>query len=382
MGHHHGDQPVPESRQMQRLALMVIVPLALLTLMGLALLWPFSGISDSGYAPAEQQGARVISVNSKPCADGIEQEPNGCGTATIELDKDAEIGKSLEVELPSGPGEPQISAGDQVWVISGEALGEETHTIVDHQRANYLWILCLAFVLALLAFGRWRGITALVGLAATFLMLLFFVVPAILAGESPILVAIVGTSAIALTVLYITHGFSLTTTIAVLGTLAALVLTGLLALLFVGVMHLSGITDDVAQSVYVTHGVNMQGLLIAAIMIGSLGVLDDVTVTQSATVAELAHANPESSFGELYGAASRIGRAHIGSVVNTIILAYAGSSLPLLVVIVADNSSFGSIASTQLIAQEIVRSGVATIGLIAAVPITTALATWAARRSR
>ena len=150
-------------------------------------------------------------------------------------------------------------------------------------------------------------------------------------------------------------------------------------MLSVAAMNLSGITDDVAQSVYVTHGVNMQGLLIASIMIGSLGVLDDVTVTQAATVAELSYANPNSSFMELYHAASRIGRSHIASVVNTIILAYAGTSLPILLVIVADHNSFGGVVSTQLISQELVRSAVATLGLIAAVPITTALATVAAR---
>mgnify|MGYP003558941344 FL=1 len=131
-----------------------------------------------------------------------------------------------------------------------------------------------------------------------------------------------------------------------------------------------------------THNINMQGLLVAAIIIGSLGVLDDVTVTQSATVAELSFANPDSTFGELFGAASRIGRAHIGSVVNTIILAYAGSSLPLLILIVADNSSLASVLTTQLIAQEIVRGAVATLGLGASAPITTALATVTARKMR
>lgn len=382
MAHDHGSSPVPESRRMQRLALTVIVPLALVTLVGLGLLWPFGGLPDTGYAPAEQHKARVISVNVKPCPEGEEQQPNGCGTATIELEKDAAAGISTEVELPTGPGEPKVEAGDQVLVITGDGLDGEVHTIVDHQRSNHLWLLLTAFVVALLVFGRWRGFTALIGLTATFVMLLFFVVPAILAGESPILVAVVGTSAIALTVLYLSHGFSLTTTVAVLGTLAALVLTAVLAYLSVTVMHLTGITDDIEQSLYVTHGVNMQGLLVAAIMIGSLGVLDDVTVTQSATVSELALANPDSTFAELYGAGSRVGRAHIGSVVNTIILAYAGSSLPLLILIVVDNSSLGGVLSTQLIAQEIVRSAVATIGLIAAVPITTALATFAARSSR
>src|SRR5690606_21550036 len=137
----------------------------------------------------------------------------------------------------------------------------------------------------------------------------------------------------------------------------------------------------IETAVVVTHGVDMRGLLIASIVIGSVGVLDDVTVTQSATVSELAHANPSYGFGDLYRSASRVGRSHIASVVHTIVLAYAGPSLPLLVLIVANNDSMSDVVTTQLIAQELVRSGVATVGLIAAVPMTTALAAAVIRRT-
>ena len=134
------------------------------------------------------------------------------------------------------------------------------------------------------------------------------------------------------------------------------------------------------MSVDTTYGVDMAGLLLAGILIGSLGVLDDVTVTQAATVSELARANPGYRAGQLYVAASRVGRSHIASVVNTIVLAYAGASLPMLILTVADNSSFGEVATDQFIAQEIVRSVVATLGLVAAVPITTGLAAIALSR--
>ena len=146
-------------------------------------------------------------------------------------------------------------------------------------------------------------------------------------------------------------------------------------------LHLTGITDDMSTSLGLTHGVNMQGLLLAGIVIGSLGVLDDVTVTQSATVTELARANPTYGFSQLYRAANRVGRSHIASVINTIILAYAGSSLPLLILIVANNDSLGGVVTDQIVAQEIVRSAVATLGLIAAVPMTTALAAISASRT-
>ena len=164
--------------------------------------------------------------------------------------------------------------------------------------------------------------------------------------------------------------------------LSGLALAGLLSLLAVRALHLSGITDDISTSVNMSYGVDMEGLLVASIIIGSLGVLDDVTVTQATTVDELAAANPGYGFRRLYGSASRVGRSHIASVVNTIILAYAGSSLPVLILIAADNSSLGAVVSTQFIAQELVRSAVATIGLIAAVPMTTALASVVARKAR
>lgn len=242
--------------------------------------------------------------------------------------------------------------------------------------------LAAAFALAVIAFGRWRGVAALGGLGVTFAVLVLFVVPAILAGEPPTLVAIVGSSAIMLTVLYLTHGISLSTTVAVIGTLAALTLTGVLSAASVAALNLTGVSDDISFLVGGSLGVDTQGLLLAGIVIGALGVLDDVTVTQGVAVTEIAEANPAYGFGALYRAGSRVGRSHIASVVNTIVLAYAGSSLPLLVLVIADNGSLGSVVTNQVIAQEIVRTVVGTIGLVAAVPITTALAAVVAGRSR
>ena len=159
-----------------------------------------------------------------------------------------------------------------------------------------------------------------------------------------------------------------------LGTLISLTLTGLLSAASVAALHLTGVTDDLSAAVGTTQQVNTQGLLLAGIVIGSLGVLDDVTVTQAVTVTELARANPLSRAGELYRAGSRVGRAHIASVVNTIVLAYAGTSLPLLILVVTAGDTLGDVVTDQVIAQEIVRSAVATLGLVAAVPVTTGLA--------
>lgn len=392
MGHHHSRHAGEDTRRMRTIALAVIVPTALITLIALIWLWPPSiKVAADQPGRADQYAGEVMEVTKEPCpAPPTGQEPlpggatmvvNGCGTAQVKVSDGPDQGLDVDVELPNGPGAPTVEKGDNVILAMTDTPDGGHYDVIDHQRSQGLWLLGIAFALAVLAFGRWRGLSALVGLAVTFALLLLFVVPAILAGESPLLVAIVGASAIMLTVLYLTHGPSFSTSVAVLGTLGSLVLTGVLAEVAVTGMHLTGFADESSTFLATTHNVNLQGLLFAGIVIGTLGVLDDVTVTQAATVTELARANPDYGVRDLYRAGTRVGRAHIASVINTIILAYAGSSLPLLILIAANNSSLGNVVTTQVVAQEIVRSVVATLGLIAAVPITTALAAATARRT-
>ena len=383
-GHSHGGPAAPASRRATRLTLVALIPAALLTLAGLVLLWPGPIKAEPWTGPAHADGV-VQTVRIVDCADTGEepvqipgqQEAPRCGEVTVKLTTGAEAGKVVSTAVPSGPGAPDVAPGDNVIVMQTEDFedGSLRYDITDHDRADGLWMLVLAFVGAVVAFGRWRGVTALVGLAFTFAVLLMFVVPAILEGSSPLLVAIVGSAAIMLVVLYLTHGINAPTSMAVLGTLTALALTGLLSALSVSLLHLTGMASE--ESVYVTFvnaDINMPGLLLAGILIGALGVLDDVTITQAYTVTELAHANPRLGFLGLYRAASRVGRAHITSVINTIVLAYAGASLPTLLLLTAGGAPLGEMLTTEFLAQEIVRSIVGTIGLIAAVPITTALA--------
>ncbi|GAA2855678.1 membrane protein [Actinoplanes cyaneus] len=377
--HAHGTDLLPKAR---RLTLLLLIPAVLLTALGMLLLWPRDAprAESAPDGPAQSNGV-VQTLTHTECAPvpAGEEQPTGCGTATVKL----ESGEVVSTELPYGPGAPEIKKGDRVVVMGLENQdGGLSWSIADHQRSRELWLLGIAFALAVVAFGRWRGVTALAGLAVTFGVLLFFIVPAILDGRSPTLVAVVGSAAIMLTVLYLTHGLTITTTIAVAGTLASLIITTVLAGISVAVVHLTGVVDDTSNFLSISQGeVNMQGLLLASIVIGSLGVLDDVTVTQSATVTELAIANPAYGFRRLYGAATRIGRAHIASVINTIVLAYAGASLPLMLLFATGGTPVGELLTGPLIAQELVRSAVGTIGLIAAVPITTALAAFFAHRS-
>jgi uncharacterized membrane protein len=374
--HHHRRGSPPEGSRLHRTAaLLVVAPLVLATVVALVWLWPPSSAVERGAGAAPQLEGRVAEVLVEPCPDGTPDDVGRCGRVRVELGD----GDDVTAPLPGGLGAPDIEVGHDVVLIRSETPDGVSYAVVDHQRETGLWLLGLAFVLALVAFGRWRGVAALVGLAATFGILAVFVIPAILAGSPPLLVAVVGSAAVVLVALYVTHGFGLTTTMAVLGTLTSLALTGALSAVAVAALHLTGVTDDLSASVGAAQGIDVRGLLLAGIVIGSLGVLDDVTVTQAATVAELARADPSSGFGRLFRAGSRVGRAHVASVVNTIVLAYAGSSLPLLVLMVADNGSLTAVVPSQVVAQEVVRSAVATIGLIAAVPVTTALTAWALR---
>ncbi len=383
MAGHHSRHAARAPQPLRRAAVAVVAPLVLLTLAGMVWLWPGSLPDRDEEGGVDEFEGVVAEIVREACpeTDDAPADVNGCGRAVVRLD-DAGEGERIETILPNGPGAPEIDEGDAIVLIRSETPDGLVYSVVDHQRLSALWLLAAVFAVTVAAFGRWRGLLALLGLAVTFVLLLFFVVPAIIDGQPPLMVAIVGSAAIALTVLYLTHGVSLLTTVAVVGTLGSLVLTGVLSALTVGALHLTGVTDDVSAYLVTSSNLNSEGLLLAGIVIGSLGVLDDVTVTQAATVAEVSRANPQHGFLELYRAGSRVGRSHIASVINTIVLAYAGSALPLMIIIVAERDSLGGVVTDQIIAQEIVRSIVATLGLIAAVPITTALAALVSREAR
>jgi uncharacterized membrane protein len=390
-----------------RAVLAVIVPLALVTVAALIWMWPQTP-QPTGAPAAEMTRVTgtVIGIDLKPCvqqpawpgepaaAQGAggtppKADPKKCGDARVRLTSGADAGQIVTTVLPNGPGTQTFAVDDKVILLrtpaapdagTGAATDGNGYQLSDHNRSSPLWLIAGAFVLAVIAFGRWRGVTALIGLAVTFVLLLKFLIPAIMAGEPPLPAAIVCAATIMLAVLYLTHGFTVATSIAVIGTLASLTLTGLLAWAAIGLTHLSGNTDDSALNLSLSYQINLQGLLLASIIIGSLGVLDDVTVTQSVTVAELAQANPSYGFRQLYGAATRVGRAHIASVINTIILAYAGAALPLLLLFSVGRQPLSEVVTGPIIAQEIVRSVAGTLGLIAAVPITTALSALARTR--
>ncbi len=244
----------------------------------------------------------------------------------------------------------------------------------DFQRRSVLvWILG-AFAVAVVALGGWRGVAALAGLGATVLVAIWWLLPAILDGRNSLFVALFAASAIAYLALYLAHGFSLMTTVALLGTIAALVLTTLLAGITVVAANFTGLASEESTLLTLFEGIDIRGLVLAGMVLGAAGALDDVTVTQASAVWQLHRADPSQSTATLFRRGLSIGRDHIGSTVNTLLLAYLGAALPLAVLFVLSQQSLGTVVNSEVVAIEVARTLVGSIGLVAAVPITTYLA--------
>lgn len=382
MGAGHSHEPSetlpPAPPDLRRIVTLVIVPLVVATLIGLVVLWPRGEAARQPSDTLPRLHGEVVAA-TPPCPREVPAQPGGaCGTAQVRVGDE-----TVDAVVPTGRSAPQVAVGDKVVLISSpDAEGGQRYAVVDHDRWGWLLALVALFAAAVIGFARWRGVASLVGLVVSFGVLLLFILPAIQRGEAPLPVAIVGSAVIMFAVIYLTHGVSVGTSMAVLGTLAALVLTGLLGLLCTNLLHLTGAgTDEAAILTNVLSGVDLRGLLLAGIIIGTLGVLDDVAITQLAIVGELSLADPTLSARSLYRSAIKVGRSHVASVVNTIILAYAGASLPLMLLLVTAGTRTRDVLATQVLAAEIVRGVVGTLGLIAAVPITTALAAWAISRA-
>jgi uncharacterized membrane protein len=397
-GHSHSHGPAaPVSQHLRKVIAAVLIPFATAVVVGLVVLWPGGAPGHErtgvGFDRQTEQG-KVVQVDKVNCKDvnaaqvpptGDTSTPEGreavnaqrgsCEKATIEVTSGKDKGRTFtEIVQPDAP--RQLDKGQGVVVAyAPDAPRDLQYSVTDVDRQFPMALLAGIFALAVVLVGRMRGVMALIALAVSFAVLTLFILPAILQGSNPLIVAVIGASAIMLVALYLCHGLTARTSVAVLGTLISLLLTGLLGSLFIGWASLTGNTDDNTGLIHGLYpNIDMSGLLLAGIIIGSLGVLDDVTVTQTSAVWELRQADPGMGPRALYRAGIRIGRDHIASVVNTLVLAYAGAALPLLLLFSIAQSSVGTVANSELVAVEIVRTLVGSIGLVAAVPVTTALA--------
>ena len=378
-GHSHGPA-APASARVRRLVIGLLLPLMALTAVGVAVLYPWGGhttAANSGVdGPTVTEHGVVTKVAASGCGGGSNSGGSGgaqCEAVTVQLDNQQTITEPMPIE----PSTPRFSVGDKVVLgyNGADPNDPSSYQLLDFQRGFPLALLGVLFAAAVLILGRMQGLKALGALVLTFVVLVLFVLPAMLAGKDPLSVGVVGAAVIMFMVLYLTHGLSARTSTAVVGTLVSLGLIGVLGWLFSVVGNLTGLDEDTANLITVLgHGIDARGLLLAGIVIGSVGVLDDVTVTQTSAVWELRRANPKLGWRELYAAGLRIGRDHMSSSVNTLVMAYAGAALPLLLAYAASGRGLTDVLTAETVAQELVRTLVGSIGLVAAVPITTLLA--------
>jgi uncharacterized membrane protein len=386
MGHSHPHGNIRVPPRTRRLLLLALLPFVLATGIGLIILWPGTDEVSLGAERARpaQFKASVTQVIPRSCPDVPGQENFRCSSVTVELSEGTEAGETFTFDYSSAPRARSIAEGDEVIVGKGaEPQGEPVpgepaaspYFFMDFDRRIPLLVLGVLFSIVVIALSRWRGLAALAGLGVSLIVLVKFVLPAILEGSEPLAVAVVGGATIMFLALYLAHGLSAATTTAVLGTVASLFLTATLALVFVEISAFTGLGSEEAAFLQISQQqVNLEGLLLASIIIGTLGVLDDVTVTQASAVWELQRANPGYGLRNLFKAGIRIGRDHIASTVNTLVLAYAGASLPLLILFSVSDRALGQVVNTEVVAEEVVRTLVGSIGLVASVPITTGLA--------
>ena len=376
--HGHGHGPAaPAGHRVRVLLAVLLVPCALAALVGLVVLRPTGGPATPAGAPLQQPvRGQVTAVQATDCSPGDGQ--GRCAALVVAMSDGPRAGRDLVQIVPLEPGTPRFTVGDPVvlgW-SGGDPDDPGSYQIVDFQRGGSLAWLAVLFAAAVLVLGRWRGLAALGALVVSFAVLLLFVLPAILAGRSPLAVAVVGSGVIMFAVLYLTHGLSARTSTAVLGTLVSLALIGAARCRRSRPQPGSPgwTTRRRRSSPRSASGVDARGLLLAGMVIGALGVLDDVTVTQTSAVWELRRANPQLGAQALFRSAMRIGRDHVASAVNTLVLAYAGASLPLLLLFSLSGRGLGEVVTSQDVATEIVRTLVGSIGLVASVPVTTAVA--------
>ena len=272
--------------------------------------------------------------------------------------------------------QPKYERGDEVVLMKSKVAGEERYMIIDYVRREALYWLFGLFVLVAVVVGRKWGLLSILGMGFSFLVIFKLLIPLIMQGWSPVLVSIMTSALIIPVTFYLSHGLNKKTSVAVVSTLISLVITGVLVLIFTETTKLTGFASEEAGFLQVQMGgeINIKGLLLAGMIIGTLGILDDVTINQAAIVEKLKEANKEMGFGELYKKAMSVGQDHISSMVNTLVLVYTGASLPLLLLFVDSSRSFGEVLNNEIVADEIVRTLVGSVGLMLAVPITTFLA--------
>lgn len=277
------------------------------------------------------------------------------------------------------PPGPLPDVGEQVLITIGRDQNNVlTAHFTDFVRTRPIGILFVTFAVVSVLISGWKGARGLIGMGISLAIILFYILPNILQGRDPVLVSITGAFVLLASTLYLVYGWTLKTHAAVAGTLIALILTGLVASFFMDLTRLTGFGSEDALFLIQTPNVqiNLRGLVLGGMLIGALGVLDDLVITQASVVFEIHHTDPGLQFRRLFRRAMRVGQDHVAATVNTLVLAYAGAALPTLLLFSISGAGFGQLLNLEFVAEEVVRTLVGSLGLFMAVPITTALACW------
>ncbi|MEE4022292.1 YibE/F family protein [Gordonia sp. PKS22-38] len=420
-GHGHGVSEIPAvlSPFARWIVIGSLTLIGVVVAIGAVLLWPSDGEHPIPMQYRSADGGSIRTVDGhvvaqvradclNPLAGTVQDDPvfqiegvsseGPCIVSTVRLDSGDDEGRHTLLEVPTNraqsglaepgavepspgaldqpqAGQPSLQVDDRIRlaVVPGPD-GTTRYTFFDFHRTVPTIIWGLLFVGAVVLVAAWRGFRSIIGLAFAFGVLAVFTLPAILDGKSPVAVAVVSSAAILFVVLYLAHGVSLRTSSALLGTLTSLVLAGVLSWLAIETMHLTGLSGDQTTNLQVYQGsISVSGLLLAGFIIGTLGVLNDVTITQASAAFELAAAGEPTRLAT-FRAAMRVGRDHIASTVYTLVFAYAGSALPLLLLFSVAQQPFGSLVTTDALAVELARSFVGGIAIALSVPLTTLIA--------
>ncbi len=400
--HHHHDhsRPIAIGATAARVVVGLLVAIGIVVVLATIALWPerqqvdiplplqnadgSAVVTEAGTVIRQDVGAcgspsigRVFDGDPEPPA----MQVYDCQRSVIAIESGPDAGKHTLLEIAPGPGQPDLAAGDDIRLVRQTAPdGSTLYGFDDYARGFPLSVIALAFVVVIVAIARWRGVRALLGLIFAFGVLVVFLLPALLDGKPAIPVAMVAGSLILYAVLYLAHGVNLRTSSALLGTLTSMVIAAVLSWLVIDATTLTGLSEEQNTNVatYLEH-VSITGLLLAGFIIGSLGVLNDVTITQASAAFELAELDKSASRSEIFAAAMRVGRDHIASTVYTLVLAYAGGALPLLLLFSVAGRPIRDVLVGDAVAIEIARSAVGGICLALSVPLTTGIAVLLAR---
>lgn len=427
--HNHSLANISLGKWASRIVVSLLVAIGVAVIAGVIALWPSQlrvSVPGAPQSPTLSKGVvseqMVGDCDFTPAGNGVvsDTEPHpvlkpdgGCLNSSVRITSGPDTGKwtlfsigtqrmnvsAVPGQRPSGPsgvdlsrpatpgtGQPDLSPGTKIMISfngGGVAGSPANYAFYDYSRGMSLWIWGLLFAAVVIAVAQWRGFRALLGLALSGVVIVLFALPSILDGNSAVWVAIVASAVILYLVLYLAHGVSLRTSAALLGTLCALAVCGVLAWLATWTTHVTGLSSDDATSLQAyASTVSTSGVLLAGFVIGALGVLNDVTITQSSATFELAKLSPKASRRRTFLSAMRVGRDHIASTVYTLVFAYVGTALPLLLLFSIAGRPLGQVLTSDSVAVELVRAFVGGIGLALAVPLTTAIATLLAKPKR